>query len=112
MFPKGIGGLGNMAGLMKQAMEMKGKMEEIKAQMADEVVEATAGGGMVTAAMSGRFELVSLTIEPEIIKQDEAEMLETLVRAAVNECVRKIQERLKERMSELTGGMDIPGLTS
>lgn len=112
MFPKGIGGLGNMAGLMKQAMEMKGKMEEIKAQMAEEVVEATAGGGMVTVEMNGRFELVSLKIEPEIINKDEAEMLETLVRAAVNEGVRKVQDRLKERMAELTGGMDIPGLTS
>jgi hypothetical protein len=107
-----MGGLGNIAGLMKQAMEMKGKMEEIKAQMAEEVVEATAGGGMVTVELNGRFELIALKIEPEIINKDEAEMLETMVRAAVNEGVRKVQERLKERMSELTGGFDVPGLTS
>ena len=111
MFPKGLGNLGNMAGLMKQAMEMKSKMEAIKAEIAEETVEATAGGGMVTAVMNGRFELLSLKIEPEISNPNETEMLETTVRAAVNEGVRKVQELLKERMSEITGGLDLPGLT-
>jgi hypothetical protein len=107
-----MGNLGNLGGIMKQAMEMKGRMEEMKERLGDETVEATAGGGMVNVVMNGRFEVVSLAIEPEVIDPNEPEMLETLVRAAVNEGVRQVQELVKSKMSELTGGMDIPGLTS
>lgn len=114
MFPKGIGGLGNLGnltGLLKQAMEMKGKLEELKESLANEIVEGSAGGGMVKAAVNGRFEVVALTIEPEIINKDDPETLVTLVRAAVNEGTRKAQELVKEKMSEAAGGLDLSGLT-
>ncbi|GMW03720.1 MAG: hypothetical protein AMXMBFR84_48540 [Candidatus Hydrogenedentota bacterium] len=112
MFPKGLGGLGDMANMMKTAMEMKGRMEQMKEQLANETVEASSGGGMVKVVMTGKMQLVSLEIDPEIINKDEKEMLETLVRAAVNEGVEKVQAVLQSKMREVAGGIDIPGLTS
>ena len=108
MFPKG---LGNLSGMVKQAMEMKAKMEEMKEKLGDETVEAAAGGGMVQVVVNGRFELLSIKIDPEVIDTDDPEMLETLVRAAINEGIMKVQVLVKDKMKELTGGMDIPGLT-
>jgi len=112
MFPKGLGNLGDLGGMMKQAMEMKERMEEIKAQLAEEEIEGAAGGGLVTAVVNGKFELLSLKIDPEIIDKENPETLEVMVRAAVNEALGKAQERMQERMREMTGGMDIPGITS
>ncbi len=112
MLPKGLGGLGDMAGMMKQAMQMKSKMEELKEQLADATVEATAGGGMVTIVMNGKFEVLSVSIDPEVIDKEDSETLEALVQAAFNDGVQRAQEMIKSRMTELTGGIDIPGLTS
>ncbi len=108
MLPKGMG---NISGLLKQAMDVKGKIEELKESLANETIEASAGGGMVNVVMTGKFEIVSLQIDPDVIDKDDPEMLETLVRAAVNEAVRKTQELVKSRMTEITGGIDIPGIT-
>lgn len=112
MFPKGLGGLGNMGQLMRQALDLKANMERLKEDLANERVEASAGGGMVTVAMNGKMEVLSIKIDPEVINAAEPEILETLVAAAVNEATRLAQERVKDKMSELTGGLDIPGLTS
>lgn len=112
MLPKGLGSLGNLGGMMKSALELKGKMEELKASLAEERVEATAGGGMVTVVVTGKMEIESIKIDPEIIDKEDPEMLETLVRAAVNEGMRLSQDLVKTKMTELTGGMDIPGITS
>ncbi|MCP4644769.1 MAG: YbaB/EbfC family nucleoid-associated protein [bacterium] len=101
-----------MAGMMKKAMEMKQNVEKLKEQLADETMEASAGGGMVTVVMNGKFELLSVKIDPEVIEKDESEMLESLVQAAVNEAVGKVQEMVKSKMQEMTGGLQIPGLTS
>jgi hypothetical protein len=112
MFPKGFGGLGNMGHLMKQALDLKANMERLKESLANERVEASSGGGMVTVVMNGKMEVLSLKIERDIIDPAEPEMLETLVAAAVNEATRLAQDRVREKMSEFTGGLDIPGLTS
>ena len=112
MLPKGLGGLGNIGGLMKQAMELKDNMAQIKESLANEQVEASAGGGMVTITINGKMEVLAVKIDPEIINADDPEMLETLVAAALNEANRKAQELVKRKMTELTGGIDIPGLTS
>ncbi len=112
MLPKGLGGLGDMAGMMKQAMQMKSKMEELKEQLADATVESAVGGGMVKLVMNGKFEVLSVSIDPEVIDKNDPETLESLVQAAVNEGVQRAQEMIKARMTELTGGIDIPGLTS
>jgi nucleoid-associated protein EbfC len=110
VLPKGLGSLGNLSGMLKQAMELKGRIEELKEGLANETVNAAAGGGMVKVVMNGRFELLSLSIDPEVVESDDREMIETLVRAAVNEGVRKTQDLVRAKMTELTGGMDIPGL--
>lgn len=108
MLPKGLGNLSNM---VKQAMDVKNKMEELKDSLANEQVEATAGGGMVTIVMNGKFEVLSVKIDPEVIDKEDPEMLETLVRAAMNEGNRKVQELVKSKMSDIAGDVDIPGLT-
>ena len=112
MLPKGLGNLGNLGGMVKHALELKGKMEELKESLAGEQVEASAGGGMVSVVMNGKMELITLSIDPEVIDAGDREVLETLVKAAVNEASRNAQELVKEKMTELTGGLDIPGLTS
>ena len=109
MLPKGLGSLGDLSGMIKQAMTMKGKIEELKEQLADERVEASVGGGMVSVVVTGKLEVESIKIDPEIC--NDQDMLETLVCAGVNEGIRKAQELLKEKMREMTGGLDIPGLT-
>ena len=112
MLPKGLGSLGNMAGMMKQAMEMKSKMEAMKESLASEKVEASAGGGMVKVVVNGKCKVESISIDPEIVNREEAEMLETMIRAAINEGVDRVQDLIRQKMTELTGGLDIPGLTS
>ena len=104
-------GLGNLQGILRQALDVKNKLDELKDVLANERVEASSGGGMVKVVMTGKFEIESLKIDPEIINKDEPEMLETLVSAAINEAVRRTQDLVKTKMAELTGGMDIPGLT-
>ena len=108
---RGLGDLGKMGGMLKQAMEMKGRIEEIKAGLADERVESSAGGGMVTVVMNGNLEVISLKIDPEIVQQDDVEMLETLILAAINEAGEKARELVKAKMTEVAGGIDIPGFT-
>lgn len=108
MFPKGLGELSSM---VKQAMQMKSKIEELKEQLRSEIVEAAAGGGMVKVTVNGKMEVLSVSIDPGLINKDEQEMLETLVRAAFNEAVNRVQALVKSKMTELTGGVEIPGLT-
>ena len=89
---------------------MKGKIEELKQKLANETLEASSGGGMVRVVMSGSFELVSLKVDPDVIDKNDPEMLETLVRAAVNEGVRKVQDMVKAKMQEAAGGLDLSSL--
>ncbi len=112
MLPKGLGGLGDIGNMMKHALELKSNMERLKETLAAERIEGSSGGGMVTVVMSGRLEVLSVKIDPEIVNPEDPEMLETLVAAAMNEANRKAQEMVKEKMTELTGGIDIPGITS
>lgn len=100
-------GLGD---LMRKAQQMQAKMAELQEEMAKRTVEATAGGGMVKVVVNGRQEILSIKIEPEVIKSEDVEMVEDLVVAGVNEALRKVQEMTKEEMSKLTGGINIPGL--
>lgn len=112
MLPKGLGNLSNIGGMFKHAVELKANIAKLQEQLAEERIEATAGGGMVTVIITGKLEVVSVSIEPEIIDRDDSEMLETLIMAALNEANRKGQELVQTRMTELTGGIDIPGITS
>jgi DNA-binding YbaB/EbfC family protein len=100
----------NMNNLMKQAQQMQKRMLDIQEELATRTVEATVGGGMVTAIANGQQELVSLTISPEVVDPDDIEMLEDLIVAAVNEARHQAQELMTQEMSKLTGGVKIPGL--
>lgn len=112
MLPKGLGGLGDFGNMMKQALELKANMEKLKESLSQELVQGTSGGGMVTVVVNGKMEVQSVKIDPEIINPDDPGMLETLVAAAMNEANQKAQDLVKQKMSELTGGLDLPGLTS
>ena len=98
----------NIGKMMKNLQQMQAKMQsEVEALE----IEATAGGGMVTARMNGKKELLGIKLDPEAITPDDPELLEDLVIAAVNEAGRKVDERLAEVTQGLAGGMNIPGLT-
>ncbi|MDE0028734.1 MAG: YbaB/EbfC family nucleoid-associated protein [Deltaproteobacteria bacterium] len=104
-------GFGGMGGLMKQAQEMQAKLAKIQEDLAKKTVEATSGGGMVRVTVNGQFMLSSIKVDPAVIDPEEVEMLEDLVRAAVNEGLRRAREMASEEMSKLTGGFKIPGIT-
>ena len=96
--------------LVKQAQEMQKRLSALQEEMQQRTVEATAGGGMVTVVANGKNEILSVKIDPEVVNRDDVEMLEDLVRAAVNEAVRRAHEMMAEEMSKITGGIRIPGL--
>ena len=99
-----------MQQLMKQVQKIQKKMAELQETLAERTVEASAGGGMVTAVVNGRQEVVSVKIDSEIFESGDREMLEDLIVAAVNEALRRSQEMVQEEMSKITGGLKIPGL--
>lgn len=101
------GGLGN---IMKQAQQMQRRMAELQEDLQTRQVEASAGGGMVTAVVSGKQQLIELKIDPAAVDPDDIEMLQDLVIAAVNEAIKQSQQMAQDEMSKLTGGMNIPGL--
>jgi len=100
----------NFGKMMKQAQAMQAKMGEMQEQLKDETVEASAGGGMVRVVMTGDMQVRSIKIDPAAIDPDDHELLEDMVSAAVNEAVRAAQEIASSKMSEITGGVSIPGL--
>jgi DNA-binding YbaB/EbfC family protein len=96
----------NIKQLMKQAQQMQDQMQR---QMSSINVEGSAGGGMVKATMSGNKELLSVTIDKQVVDPEDVEMLQDLVKAAVNEAARKVDEEMQSSMGAMTGGMKIPG---
>ena len=98
----------NIGKMMKDLQKMQSKLQ---AEIEEMEVESSAGGGMVTARMSGKKELISLKLAPDAITPDDPELLEDLIIAAVNEAGRKVDAELAEKTAGMTGGMNIPGLT-
>jgi DNA-binding YbaB/EbfC family protein len=94
--------------MMKQLQQAQ---ERIQSEIAALVVEASSGGGMVKVEVDGQKQLLSLTIDPEVVSKDDVEMLQDLVVAAVNDASRKVDEAIQEKVGGLAGGMQIPGLT-
>ncbi len=108
-FP-GFGGA-NMSNLMKQAQKMQRDMAKLQEELQDKTVEASAGGGAITAVATGRKELKEIVINPEVVDPDDVEMLQDLILAAVNEALRKADEMVNSEMNKITGGLGgIPGL--
>ena len=102
------GGIGN---IMKQAQQMQRRMAELQEELENKQVEASAGGGMVTAVDSGKQQLLDLKIEPAVVDPEDVEMLQDLITAAVNEAIKQSQQMAQEEMAKVTGGLNIPGLT-
>ncbi|AGB40068.1 DNA-binding protein, YbaB/EbfC family [Halobacteroides halobius DSM 5150] len=100
----------DMKKMMKQAQQMQSKMSKMQEQLADETVDASVGGGVVTVTVNGKQEVVDIDIEPDAVDPDDAEMLEDLILAATNEAMRKVQDMVDKKMGQLTGGMNIPGM--
>lgn len=100
----------NLGNIMKQAKKMQEKMGKLQQELELRTVEAQAGGGMVKVVVNGKFEIVSLQIEKDVVNSDDIEMLQDLIVAAVNEGIRKAQEMTSQEMSKITGGLNIPGL--
>src|SRR2546428_1503204 len=102
----------DLGGLFRQAQQLQEKIANIQQELAERTVEASAGGGMVTAVVSGKLEVVQLRIEPSLLEKPDADMLRDLIVAAVNEGIRAAQRMLSEEMGKLTGGLGIkpPGL--
>ncbi len=100
-------GLGN---IMKQAQQMQARIARVQQELETKEVEATAGGGMVTARVNGKQQLLELNIEKDVVDPEDVEMLQDLVLAAVNEAIKKSQDMIQEEMGKVTGGMNLPGL--
>jgi DNA-binding YbaB/EbfC family protein len=96
--------------MMRQVQKMQADMVAAQEALADETVEASVGGGMVTAVVSGTGDLKKVSISPDVVDPDDVEMLEDLVVAAVVEATRMAQELAQERMGGLTAGLDMGGL--
>lgn len=99
-----------MGQIMKQAQQFQAKMSQLQEKLGEETVEASAGGGMVTAVVNGRQEVVSIRIEPEVVDPDDVEMLQDLVLAAVNEGLNRAREMVNEEMGKLTKGLGLPNI--
>ncbi|MBD5098102.1 MAG: YbaB/EbfC family nucleoid-associated protein [Clostridiales bacterium] len=104
---RGMGG-GNMNNMIRQAQKMQQDMLKAQEELEAKTYEAGAGGGVVSATVSGKKELVSITIDPEAVDPDDVEMLQDLIVAAVNEALRKASDDASSQMSKLTGGLNLP----
>ena len=100
----------DMKQMMRQAQKMQKELNKAQEEIATMSFEATAGGGMVTAVASGDMAITSLTIDPDAVDPEDVETLQDMVVAAVNEALRGVSELSNQRMSAVTGGMNIPGL--
>ncbi len=107
---RGMGGMGggNMNSMIRQAQKMQQDMMKAQEELESKTYEAGAGGGVVTATVSGKKELVSVAIDPEAVDPEDVEMLQDLIVAAVNEALRKASEDAASQMSKLTGGLNLP----
>ncbi len=101
---------GNMGNLLKQAQAMQERLGKIQEEAATKMVEASAGGGMVTVTANGAMQVIKVVIDPEVIKAEDREMLQDLLVAATNEALRKAKDLMAEEVKSLTGGLGIPGL--
>jgi len=107
---RGMPGGMNQAAMMKQAQKMQQEMLRMQEEMEKKTYTATAGGGMVTAEVSGKHQIVNLTIKEEAVDPDDVEMLQDMIIAAVNEAMRVAENDAANNMSRLTGGLNLGGL--
>lgn len=104
------GGNMNMNNLMKQAQKLQKQMDKMQENLANKEFEATVGGGAVTAKVNGKYEILSIEIEPEVVDPDDIEMLQDLIISACNEALRKAEKETEGEMQKITGEMNMPGM--
>ncbi len=107
---RGMPGGMNQAAMMKQAQKMQQEMLRMQEEMENKTYSATSGGGMVTATVSGKHQVVGIEIKPEAVDPDDVEMLQDMIIAAVNEAMRTADNEANENMARLTGGLNLGGL--
>lgn len=108
--PKGVGGgPSNMQSMIKQAQKIQDDMTALQEELDAREYEIKAGGGVVTVKISGKLEVLSLEISPEIVDPEDIETLSDIITAAVNEAIKKVNETNSEEMSKVTGGLNVPG---
>ena len=103
-------GMGNMQQLAMKAQKLQQQMTEKQAELEERTYESSAGGGMVSATVNGKKQLIALTIKPEAVDPEDVEMLQDMILAAVNEAIKQADETTEAEMGKLTGGLGIPGL--
>ena len=105
---KGLGGLGDMAKMMKQAQELQGKMAQMQEDLATMTVQGESGAGLVKATATAKGELTALDIDPSIFNEDDKEVVEDLILAAIKDAQSKAQDKNNEEMKRLTEEMGLP----
>lgn len=108
---KGLGNLANLGGMLKQAQEMGGRLEQLTEQLKTKRVTGAAGGGLVEVEANGVGEVLAVRIDPSLFEKQDRELLEDLLPAAIKAAQNKAKELHSEAMSELTGGLNLPGLS-
>lgn len=99
---------GGMANMMKQLKKAQAEMSKLQEEIAQKTVESTSGGGAVRVVVNGQKSLVSLQIDPEVLTEENREMVEDLIIAAVNEAFQRVDEMVAAEMQKLTGGLNLP----
>jgi hypothetical protein len=102
------GGMGNMGAMMKKVQKLQSQMKLMQEELKKRTVEVSAGGGVVKVVMNGDKVVQSLTIAKEAVDPEDVEMLQDLISAAVNECMKKVDEMMTSEMSKLTSGLGLP----
>ena len=105
-----MAGLGDLTGLFGKMKDMKANMQRLQDELAERLTEATSGGGMVSATVNGKGDVIELKIEKTAIDPEDPEMLEDLVKAAINAALAKNREMIQREMSQFAGGLNIPGM--
>ncbi|HSL98540.1 MAG TPA: YbaB/EbfC family nucleoid-associated protein [Candidatus Limnocylindria bacterium] len=100
----------DMQEVLRQAQRMQERLARVQEELAGKTVEASSGGGMVTAVVNGRQEVVSIRIEKEVVSPEDVELLQDLVAGAVNEAMSRSRKMMADEMAKITGGMNLPGL--
>ncbi len=100
----------NMAGMLKQAQKLQSDMLKMQEELGSKIVESSSGGGMVTARVNGKQELIEIKIDKAVVDPEDIEMLQDLIVASINEVLTKSKDMVSGEMSKLTGGLNLPGM--
>ncbi len=104
------GGFGGMANLMKQANQMQLKMKKVQEELSKREFDGTSGGGVVKVKVNGDHKLLAVTIDPEVVKAGDVEMLQDLILTATNDAIEVARKTSSQEMEKITGGVGLPGM--